>query len=95
MELAMIRKWTFPIAALPLLLGIAAATISRADTPWYNLLATRRVEANPAKEYTLKEDHGPWIIMACSFNGENAQKQAMTWRWNFASGTAWRPSSIA
>ncbi len=72
----MIGKWTFPIAALPLLLGIAAATSSRADTPWSNLLATSRVEANPAKEYTLKEDHGPWIIMACSFNGENAEKQA-------------------
>ena len=72
----MIRKWTFRIAALPLLLGIAAATSSRADAPWYNLLATRRVEADPAKEYTLKEDHGPWIIMACSFNGENAGKQA-------------------
>ena len=76
MELAMIGKWAFRIAALGLVLGIQATAISRADTPWSNLLATNRVEADPAKPYTLKEEHGPWIIMACSFNGENAQKQA-------------------
>ena len=52
-----------------LVLGIQATAISRADTPWSNLLATNRVEADPAKPYTLKEEHGPWIIIACSFNG--------------------------
>ena len=72
----MIGKWTFRIAALSLMLGIQATAISRADTPWSNLLATSRVEADPAKPYTLKEEHGPWIIIACSFNGEKAQKQA-------------------
>ena len=76
MELAMIGKWAFRIAALVLVLGIQATAISRADTPWSNLLATSRVEADPAKPYTLKEEHGPWIIIACSFNGANAQKQA-------------------
>ena len=72
----MIGKWSFRVAALGLALGIQAAVICRADTPWYNLLATSRVEADSAKEYTLKQEHGPWIIMACSFNGQNAQKQA-------------------
>ena len=72
----MIGKWTFRFAALYLVLGIQAEAVCRADTPWSNLLASSRVEADPAKEYALKEEHGPWIIMACSFNGENAQKQA-------------------
>ncbi|MGO9114631.1 MAG: hypothetical protein ACLP9L_35900 [Thermoguttaceae bacterium] len=72
----MIGEWAFRTAALCLVLVIQATAISRADTPWYNLLATSRVEADPAKPYTLKEEHGPWIIMACSFNGENAQQQA-------------------
>jgi len=72
----MIGKWTFRIAALSLMLNIQATAISWADTPWSNLLTTHRVEADPAKPYTLKEEHGPWIIIACSFNGENAQKQA-------------------
>jgi hypothetical protein len=76
MELAMIGKWAFRTAALGLALGIQATAISRADTPWSNLLATSRVEADAAKEYTLKEEHGPWIIMACSFNGADAQQQA-------------------
>jgi hypothetical protein len=72
----MIGKWAFRIAALSLALGMPATAISRADTPWSSLLATSRVEADPAKPYTLKEEQGPWIIIACSFNGENAQKQA-------------------
>ena len=72
----MIGKWVFRIAALPLLLSIQATAISRADTPWFNLLTTSHVEADPAKAYTLTQEHGPWIIMACSFNGEHARKQA-------------------
>jgi len=72
----MFGKWALRIAALCLVLGIQATAIAWADTPWYNLLATSRVEADPAKPYTLKEEHGPWIIIACSFTGEHAQQQA-------------------
>ena len=72
----MIGKRAFRIVALALALGLLAAAISRADTPWSNLLTANHVEADPNKPYTLKEDHGPWIIMACSFNGQNAQQQA-------------------
>jgi len=69
-------KWAFRIAALCLVFCVQAVGISRAETPWSNLLATNRVEADPAKPYTLKEEHGPWIIIACSFNGVGAQQQA-------------------
>jgi hypothetical protein len=75
MELAMIGKRAFRIAALGLLLSIQATAISRADMPWSNLLASR-VDADPAKQYTLGQEHGPWIIIACSFNGPSAAKQA-------------------
>jgi hypothetical protein len=75
MELAMFGKWMFPVAILAWVVGVSA-TIGRAELPWSNLLATSSVEADPAKEYVLKEEHGPWIIIACSFNGENAPKQA-------------------
>ncbi len=67
-------RWAFRIAALGLVLGIQATAGSRTDTPWFNLLNTSRVEADPAKEYTLNQDHGPWIIMACSSTA-NAEKQ--------------------
>ncbi|MHB1035695.1 MAG: hypothetical protein ACYC0Y_13715 [Pirellulales bacterium] len=34
------------------------------------------VEADPNKPYELTEDNGPWMIMACTFSGEEAEKQA-------------------
>lgn len=71
----MVGKRAFRIAAL-LVLYFQATAISRADTPWSNLLSPNRVEADPAKQYVLKEENGPWIIMACSFNGVKAQQQA-------------------
>jgi hypothetical protein len=76
MELAMIGKWTFWIAALALAAGLQTTAISRADTPWSNLLGINHVEADKNKTYTLTQEQGPWIIMACSFNGPHAEQQA-------------------
>jgi hypothetical protein len=72
----MIGKRTFQITVFVLTLCLQAATNSRADNLWSNLMAGNRVEADPAKPYLLKEEQGPWIIMAYSFNGEQAQDQA-------------------
>ena len=41
-----------------------------------DLLTLNRVEADPKKSYRLSEEHGPWMIMACSFSGEGATEQA-------------------
>ena len=41
-----------------------------------DLLTINRVEADPEKSYWLSEEHGPWMIMACSFSGEGATEQA-------------------
>ena len=30
----------------------------------------------PAKNYELTDSNGPWMIMACSFSGENARQEA-------------------
>ena len=62
------------LGSLLVLAGSAAA--AHAMPPWANLLGGSRVEADPNKSYTLKESHGPWLIMACSFSGPNAQQQA-------------------
>ena len=56
--------------------GPGAAADSRADSPWSNLLSINHVEADPGKDYRLKEEQGPWIIMACSFSGPTGEKQA-------------------
>lgn len=44
--------------------------------PFPNLFTLNRVEADPNKDYWLSEDNGPWMIMACSFSGDQAEQQA-------------------
>jgi hypothetical protein len=44
--------------------------------PWERLLTINRVEAEPDKEYRLAEENGPWMILACSFSGENGKEEA-------------------
>ncbi len=44
--------------------------------PWDKLLTANRVDADPKKSYKLTEQNGPWMVMACSFSGENAVDQA-------------------
>ena len=39
-------------------------------------MTPNRVEADPDRPYPVKEENGPWMIMACSFSGDGAEKQA-------------------
>jgi hypothetical protein len=69
------------IRARGLGLVIAAAigcwgALVEAGGPFDKLLVTRRVEADPAKDYRVTDKNGPWMISACSFSGEEAEKQA-------------------
>ncbi len=50
--------------------------IAEADTPWDDLLTFKRVEADPEKSYRLTKENGPWVIIACSFTGDAAERQA-------------------
>jgi hypothetical protein len=54
----------------------ALAPMSLPAAPWDLLIPFRRVDADPNKQYVLTEDHGPWMILASSFAGEGAEKQA-------------------
>lgn len=56
-------------------LWVSAQTVT-AEPPWSRLLATHRPEADPDKSYQLTENDGPWLIMAASFAGEGAERQA-------------------
>jgi hypothetical protein len=76
LERAMIGKWAFRITALWLAVSLGATAISRAEMPWSGLLSGMSVEADPSKDYVLKEANGPWIIMACCFSGTNAKADA-------------------
>jgi len=66
------------LGRLAVCLTLAGCWPAAADAanPFENLLTLKRVEADPEENYRLSEDHGPWMIMACSFAGEGAEEQA-------------------
>jgi hypothetical protein len=66
--------WTIAIVAAGAMVGFV--NVANAAPPWNSLLSFKRVEANPEKPYQLSEQNGPWLIMASSFSGEGAEKQA-------------------
>jgi hypothetical protein len=72
----MYGKMIFRLNAYGLILlgGIVSAV--HAAPPWVNLVSFNQVEADPDKGYVLTENNGPYLIMACSFSGEGAEKQA-------------------
>jgi hypothetical protein len=56
--------------------GIVLCGPLAAAPPWPSFLTSKRVEADPAKEYAVSETNGPWMIMASTFSGEGAEDQA-------------------
>ncbi len=69
-------KRTFRLIVFGLLLAICCCAKVQAAPPWAGLISLKQVEADPDKTYTLTEENGPWMIMACSFSGDGAEKQA-------------------
>jgi hypothetical protein len=69
-------KRTFLATGLALVLGVFLVAAVAAAPPWAKFMSAKSVEADPDKPYVLKEENGPWMIMACSFSGEGAEKQA-------------------
>jgi hypothetical protein len=65
-----------PLALCVILVLIGSLARPTTGAPWDKLLTFQRVEADPNKDYRLTEHNGPWMILACSFSGENAREQA-------------------
>ncbi len=68
-------KRTFRLWMAVGVLGASCAAAAAAP-PWGNLISLKSVSADPEKPYPITEANGPWMIMACSFSGEGAEKQA-------------------
>jgi hypothetical protein len=68
-------KW---ICRLSIILGLwlAVGRVADAAPPWGELISLKTVDADESKAYPLTDEHGPWMIMACSFSGDGAGKQA-------------------
>lgn len=47
-----------------------------AEPFWRQVVPRKRVEADPNATYPLAESHGPWLIMAASFNSEDGEREA-------------------
>jgi hypothetical protein len=69
-------KWIFRWFVSPLILLGCANSLALAAAPWSSLISFKQVEADPNKSYTLTDEQGPWVIMACSFSGKGAEQQA-------------------
>ena len=68
-------KWMLP-AIVALMAVEVTLSMALAAPPWSSFPLFRRVDANPAKDYSLTEEHGPWVIMCTSFSGDEAETQA-------------------
>jgi hypothetical protein len=69
-------KRTFLLIIFGLVLAVCCLAKVQAAPPWTNLVSFKQIEAEPDKTYALSENNGPWMIMACSFSGDGAEKQA-------------------
>ena len=47
-----------------------------AANPFTKLIVFNRPEADPDKSYTLSDTNGPWMILAVTFSGDEAARQA-------------------
>ena len=54
----------------------ASVDHASAQSSFSNLINFRRVDADPEKDYTLTKEHGPWLVMATTFRGPGAEKDA-------------------
>jgi hypothetical protein len=59
------------LAALP-----SGTPVTAIEPLWQQLTFRKRVEADPNADYTLTDQHGPWLILAASFSGEDGELQA-------------------
>ena len=63
------------LAALSFVSGSGAVWAAK---PWELLIPFKRVDADGDKVYRLTDGQGPWMILATSFAGPGAEKQAQT-----------------
>ena len=47
-----------------------------AAPPWTVLMPFKRIEADPDKSYVLTEEDGPWMVLASTFAGPGADREA-------------------
>ncbi len=69
------RKPSSNLFVVTLLVACGGIAPASAEPLWKLVAPGRRVEADPAADYRLREENGPWSILATTFSGEGAEKQ--------------------
>lgn len=60
-----------------LLIGsVAVVSTVEAEPLWRKFAPVEKVEAEPGGNYVVNEQNGPWLVMAATFSGEDAEEQA-------------------
>ena len=70
----MVRCASLAVLAALMLGTFASAAI--AAPAWHRLVPFSRVEADPEKSYRITDRNGPWMVMAATFSGQGADRQA-------------------
>ncbi len=60
----------------PLVLLTHALPVASGQGLWKRFMPVKRVAADPQANYSLADTNGPWMVMACTFSGEGAERQA-------------------
>ncbi|MEM8865870.1 MAG: hypothetical protein AAGF31_10040 [Planctomycetota bacterium] len=71
MRAPLVSIFLFASCLLPAMTDSASA-----QAFWKRFVPVQRVEADQAADYSLTQENGPWLVMACTFSGEGAERQA-------------------
>ncbi len=55
--------------------AVLPVSIAQASAPW-QFFMIKKIEADPNKSYAVTDSNGPWMIMATTFRGPQAEEQA-------------------
>ncbi len=69
------RSTMFTLFVLVFALGFESPA-DAARPLWQKFVPRKQVEADPEAEYTLSKERGPWLVLAASFSGAEAEQQA-------------------
>lgn len=70
----MLHRMVFPVLACAAA-GLPTAA-ARAELPWHKIVPFKKIEADPNNPYFLTEEQGPWMILAVTFSGPEAEQQS-------------------
>ena len=72
------RNGLWPLGLFVVLTTVAAGAAIHpvAAAPWDRLKLFKQIEADENADYPVSEENGPWMILAVTFMGENAQHDA-------------------